>query len=474
MKRKRYRLGALIFLAAGAWLTTAAQSPQQGGVVVLSLADAVSRATSSYLVKGIRDAAADDAELIVIEMDTPGGLDSSMREIIQAILDSPVPVASFVYPRGARADSAGVYILYASHIAAMTAATNVGSCTPVDLSGGGGGSGGQAEPDDQPGDGAGPGGVADETAGDVPPNANGPAVPVPATTMERKVVNDAVAYIRSLAEHRGRNADWAESCVRAATNLTAQAALREGVIDLIAADRADLLRQLDGRVIDGTRLSLPASILVREVMPDWRTRLLAVITNPTVAMMLLVLGGYGLLLEGYNPGAILPGVVGAISILVALFALQILPVNYAGLALMLLGMILMIAEFFVPSFGALGFGGIAAFVIGGLVLFDADVPGFEVARSAVGGIALAGALAMMGTIWLAMRSRRHKVVSGIEEMLGLTAEALEDFDAEGAGTVWVHGERWQARAAIPVSKGQKLKVRQVDGLTLEVEPARGT
>jgi len=399
-----------------------------------------------------------------------------MREIIQAILVSPVPVATFVYPEGARAASAGTYILYASHVAAMAPATNLGAATPVPI----GGSPAPAAPDDgggiddlldrfqgDDGDVDGDSTEADDTA------ASEPAAPpvVPTTASERKAVNDAVAYIRSLAERRGRNADWAERAVRGAASLTATEALQAGVIDLVADDLADLLRRVNGRVVDGRPISLPDSPTITQIEPDWRTRLLAVITNPTVAYMLMLLGIYGLIFEGYNPGAIVPGVVGAISLLLALFAFQVLPVNYAGLALIVLGLILITAEFFVPSFGALGFGGIAAFVFGSLILIDTDVPGFEVATSIIAGIAFSGALVLAATIWLALRSRQHQVVSGMEEMRGMLAEALEDFD--GRGQVWVHGERWTAQCAGAVSKGQRLRVRQVNGLVLQVEPAQG-
>jgi membrane-bound serine protease (ClpP class) len=467
MKRKPYRLAALILLAAGAGLTVSAQAPS-GGVYVLAFQDAIGPATSDYIVKGLDEAIAADAELVVIEMNTPGGLDTSMRDIIQAILDSPVPVASYVAPGGSRAASAGTFILYASHIAAMAPATNLGAATPVEIGGGP-----PASPADE--DALDDNGSEDDPAGESEADTSrererepSPAYPEPTTASERKAINDAVAYIRSLAELRGRNADWAEAAVRGAESLSARAALEAGVIDIIATDRNDLLRQLDGRVVDGNALSLPPSILITVIEPDWRSRLLSVITNPTIAYMLMLLGAYGLLFEGYNPGAIVPGVVGAISILLALFAFQILPVNYAGLALMLLGLILMVAEFFVPSFGALGIGGIAAFVFGSLILIDTDVPGFEVATSAIAGIAFAGSLAMMATIWVAMRARERRIVSGIEEMAGLPAEALEDFDGEGH--VWVHGERWRARAAAPVSKGQELTVTGVEGLLLRVEP----
>jgi membrane-bound serine protease (ClpP class) len=442
---------AVLSFGCGGGLVSLAQAPD-GGVFVLSIADAIGPSTSNYVTEGIDQAIAADAALIVIEMDTPGGLDTSMREIIQAILQSPVPVASFVYPQGARAASAGTYILYASHVAAMAPATNLGAATPVAIGG--------ASPISLP-----DGGAADDAEDSDSPER----FLEPRTTSERKAINDAVAYIRSLAERRGRNADWAERAVWSSASLSADAALAEGVIDLVARDLDDLLRQLNGRTINGNRLALPPTTLVTLIEPDWRTRFLAVITNPTVAYMLMLIGIYGLVMEGYNPGAVVPGVVGAISLLLALYAFQVLPVNFAGLALIVLGLVLMLAEFFVPSFGALGIGGVAAFVFGSVILVDTHVPGFEVATGMIAGIAFSGALLLIGTVWLAMRARGRQVVSGVEEMSGMTAEALEDF--VGEGQVWVHGERWQACAKTPISKGQRLTVRRVEGLVLQVEPA---
>jgi membrane-bound serine protease (ClpP class) len=399
-------------------------------------------------------------------MDTPGGLDTAMREIIQAILASPVPVATYVSPEGARAASAGTYILYASHIAAMAPATNLGAATPVAI----GGSSPAPLPTREP----------EETSGRDADDENAErdeaapsGAPEPASASERKAVNDAVAYIRSLAERRGRNPDWAERAVRSAESLSADAALANDVIDLVATDLADLLRQLDGRTltVNGESIVLATSgAAVDRFEPDWRTRFLAVISNPTVAYMLMLLGIYGLLFEGYNPGAIVPGVVGAISLLLALFAFQILPVNYAGLALILLGVILMIGEFVMPSFGALGLGGIVSFIFGSLILIDTDVPGFDIARPLIISLAGIAALTLLGTIWLAMRARVRPVVSGVEQMANLNATALEDFEHEGQ--VFVRGERWQARSLTPVVKGQLLKVTRIDGLTLEVEPAQ--
>jgi membrane-bound serine protease (ClpP class) len=447
---------ALITWAAGAQVASDAPgegSPGSGRALLLTVQDAIGPATGDYIVRGIAQAEDEGAALVVIELDTPGGLDTSMRAIIQSILRSSVPVAVFVWPQGARAASAGTYILYASHIAAMAPATNLGAATPVAI-------GGVPSP---------PGGAPEEDPDGEGDDAR-PA-PQPGTASERKAVNDAVAYIRSLAERRGRNADWAERAVREAESLSATQALELGVIDFVATHLDDLLRQIDGLEITmpaGEVTLATAGLVIERVEPDWRTRFLAVISNPTIAYFLLLIGIYGLILEGYNPGAILPGVVGAISLLLALFAFQILPVNYAGLALMVLGVILIVAEFFVPSFGALGIGGVAAFVFGSIILMDADVPGFGISIGLISSVATAAALLLLGVVWLAMRSRHRPVVSGSEHMAGAVVQALEDFEREGP--VRVYGERWRARSRVPVQKGQHLRVTEVEGLLLYVEP----
>ena len=495
-------------------------SPGGGTVTLLQIQGAIGPATADFIVRGIGTAEESNATLIVLEMDTPGGLDSSMREIIQGILASDVPVATYVWPQGARAASAGTYILYASHIAAMAPATNLGAATPVAIgapapaspadtaeeeeaeddtdASAGDGDGGDADGADGADDaGAGNGnangsdtngsGSDNSDAGDVetgdaetddtgdtgaePPDL----IPAPATATERKAINDAVAYIRSLAELRGRNADWAEAAVRAAESLSSQDALEMNVIDLIADDLSDLLLKLDGREVevDGRTIELDTTGLIYErIEPDWRTRLLEVISNPTVAYMLMLLGIYGLIFEGYNPGAIVPGVVGAISMLLALFAFQVLPINYAGLALIALGVILMVSEFLVPSFGALGMGGIAAFIFGSVILIDSDIPGFGVSLPLIGAISASAALALMGLVWFAVRSRDRPVVSGQEDMVGAHAEALHDFDTRGQ--VRVHGERWTARTSAPVTAGQSLAVVRIEGLTLHVKPTDST
>lgn len=428
------------------------QNPPLDKATLLRIDGAIGPAISDYVVRGLEQS---DAQIVIIEMDTPGGLDSAMRDIIQAILGSPIPVVTYVTPQGARAASAGTYILYASHVAAMAPATNLGAATPVSI----GGSGGPTQP---------PGSRdADEKDEDNEAEAESS----PSTAMERKVINDAIAYIRGLAEQRGRNADWAEDAVRTAASLSATAALEANVIDIVASDLNDLLQQLDGREVelDGKTVVLAtAELIVDRIEPDWRTKILEAISNPTVAYFLLLAGIYGLIFEGYNPGAMVPGVVGAVCLLLALFAFQILPVNYVGLALIVLGLLLIIGETLVPSFGVLGFGGIIAFVFGSVILMDTDVPGFGLPVGIVVTTATIAAVLLLGTVWFTIRSRRRRVVSGAEELIGMQAEALEDF--VGIGTVWVHSERWRAHSEVALRKGQLVKIRAIDGLTLEVEP----
>jgi membrane-bound serine protease (ClpP class) len=444
-----------------------------GSAMVFEINGAIGPATSRYIVRGLEAAARRGSRLVVLEMDTPGGLDSAMRDIIRAILASPVPVATYVTPSGARAASAGTYILYASHIAAMAPATNLGAATPVSI-------GGEPEPAPLPAapapptkpltgkKGTAPAGVAGD------PGASGDgaaAAPVAQSALERKVVNDAVAYIRGLAELRDRNADWAEQAVRGAASLTATAALHEKVIDLIARDLPDLLMQIDGREvrIDGEPVRLATrNLTIERVKPDWRTQLLAVITNPTVAYGLMLIGIWGLLLEGYNPGAVLPGVAGSICLLIALFAFQILSVNYAGLALVVLGTAMIIAEFFFPTYGSLGAGGLIAFIVGSLILFDTDVPGFGIARPLIAALAVFGALMIAGIVFLATRSHRRPVATGTQGMIGDTAEVVADFSDKGR--VRYGGELWNARSSGALHAGDTARIVRVEGLTLWVEP----
>ncbi len=429
---------------------TAIESPNRRAILV-DVQGPIGPATMDFLVTSLEQASSRNAELVIVRLDTPGGLDLSTRGIIKAILNSPVPVATFVAPEGARAASAGTYILYASHIAAMSPATNVGAATPVSIIGGK------------------PRGAEKAPAGD---EENGAPAPAPGGAMNRKVINDAVAYVRGLANKRGRNADWAELAVREAASITADEALEIGVIDLIAKDVGDLLAQVDGRAVEvqgRERVMDTTSLKVEQLEPDWKAELLGVITSPTIAYLLLLIGVYGLILEGYHPGAIVPGVVGAICLLTALYAFQMLPVNYAGFALILLGIILMIAEAMAPSFGALGIGGIIAMVFGSIILIDTDVPGFAVSRPLIGAIALAGSLGLMAIIGVAMRARQRPVVSGREQLIGAAGTALMDF--ENLGSVFVHGESWNAVTASPLREGQEIVVTGIGGLTLQVRPA---
>lgn len=436
---------ALFLLLAGAAAANAR------AVWVVELDDAITPATADYFITSLDDAHEADVAAVIVRLDTPGGLDQSMRAMIKEILASRVPVVVYVAPNGSRAASAGTYLLYASHVAAMAPATNVGSSTPVSI----------GDPFPSP---------AEPPAGD----DEGGAAPTGGSAMERKVINDAVAYIRGLAALRGRNAEWAEQTVREAANLTAAEALDRNVIDLVAEDLDALLLALHGRTValQGSSVTLDLTDAeITTVVPGWRHEFLALITNPNVAYLLLMIGLYGLILEFYNPGLGIAGVTGVICLLLGAYALQMLPVNYAGVALILVGIALMAAEVMTPTFGVLGVGGIIAFAFGSIILFDSDLPGYRVSVPIIAAVGAASAAVFVFGLGTAMRARRLRVSTGREAMIGASAIALEDFAERGR--VRAFSENWQARSARPVREGTKLRITSIDGLVLTVEADAG-
>ncbi len=435
-------LALLAMLGAVVGLPTNAQAQE---AIVLRVEGAIGPATSAYVSSGLEEARLQDAALVIIAIDTPGGLDTSMREIIREILASPVPVATYVHPSGARAASAGTYLLYASHFAAMTPGTNLGAATPIQI-------------------GTAPAPGQEDENGE-------PPSPSPANAMERKAVNDAVAYIRSLAEMRGRNADWAEEAVRDAASLSAGAALERGVIDAVASDIPALLEELDGReyTADGeTRTIETAGLEIREVEPDWVTKFLATITNPNIALILLMIGIYGLIFEFLNPGALVPGTIGAISLLVGLYALAPLPDDFVGIALIVLAIGIMTAEAIAPSFGILGIGGLVSFIFGAAVLFDTDMPEFRVDWSVIAALGVFSAGLIIIVARVGLKAFRHRVVTGAEELIGATA-TVSDW-SNGKGHVLVHSERWNANGPAGLEEGQSVVIEKMAGLTLTVSP----
>lgn len=406
-------------------------------VGLLKIDGAIGPGTSEYIQNGLTIANKERMRAAIIQLDTPGGLDKSMRRIVKAILASPVPVLCWVAPGGARAASAGTFIVYACGLAAMAPGTNIGAATPVSIGLSG--------------------------------SSHTPAVPQ--TAEQRKILNDAIAYIQSLAQLHHRNSAWAAKAVRDAATLTAKGALSQGVVNVVAATMPELIQSANGKTVatsNGSKVLNLKGARIQAISPSWTNTLLAVITEPTIAYLLFLGGLFGLLIEGFHPGIYLPGILGAISLLLALYAFQLLPINYAGLALILLGVGLFITEAFIPSFGAFGVGGITAFVFGSVILMNTRAPGYRLPWYTIGSISGVGGLALLAIIWAVVRSRRRPIVSGMEQMVGSEAVALEDFEA--SGLVRVHGERWRAQSHTPVKTGDILMVEAINGLTLTVKP----
>jgi membrane-bound serine protease (ClpP class) len=446
-------MAALLILLLFPLLAAASPAP----VTVLTIDGAITPASADYIARGLKRSTLSGSSLVVLKIDTPGGLDTAMRDIIKAILASPIPVAAYVSPSGARAASAGTYILYASHVAAMAPGTNLGAATPVEIGLGG--------PRSEP-PAALPAGKAQSAPG------SDATSPRPArSAMTEKQVHDASAYIRSLAQLRGRNAQWAEKAVLEAASLSADEALAMHVIDLVAPDVDALLAGIDGRRVSlsgsESTLDLKGAAIIA-FNPDWRVRLLSTLASPSLALILMMLGIYGLLFEFSSPGYVLPGVIGAICLLLALFAFQMLPFSYTGLGLIALGIGFLTAEAFLPTSGALAVGGVLAFAFGAVILFDTDVPGYGIPMPLVLGLGALSAAFVLAVVGLAVKARRRLVATGPEELLRCRGVVMAD--SAGDGWVQVHGEVWQFRCPVPLMKGQGVRVVRVDGLRLDVEP----
>ena len=416
---------------------------------MIDVEGAIGPAAADHLVRGLAQAEAAGAELVILRIDTPGGLDIAMREIIKALLAAQLPVVGYVAPSGARAASAGTYLLYATHIAAMAPGTNLGAATPVQI-------GGMPSL---------PGGKPESEAGESSQ---------PGSAMEKKLVNDAVAYLQSLAQLRGRNAQWAEKAVREGASLSAEDAVQQGVIDLMADSVEDLLAQLNGREVEvaGVKRTLaPEGAALHQHPVDWRSEFLAVITNPNIAYVLMLIGLYGLIIEFYSPGFGLPGVVGTVCLLMAMYAFQMLPVSYTGLALIILGIGLMTAEAFTPSFGILGLGGLVAFVVGSIMLMDTELPGYQIAMPMIAAFAAASVAVLVFSLGMVLRARRQRVRTGVEHLVGTTAtvESLSN----GIARARLEGELWEVSCPDALGLEDRVVVREVDGLILKVIKQEG-
>ena len=437
MKKSAKRRAIAMGLSAALWLLAALvpglQAADERRVVdVVSVSDAITPPIGEYILKSIRQAAESGAQAIVIQLDTPGGLDLSMRDIIKECLNAPVPVVVYVSPSGARAASAGVLITISAHVAAMAPGTNIGAAHPVAMGIG----------------------KADET-------------------MMEKVENDAVAYGRGIADQRGRNADWIEEAIRKSVSVTAEEALKLRVIDLVAEDLDGLLEKIDGREVklaSGTRVLKTKGAEINRREMGFREKVLITISNPNIAFILFLLGLAGLYFEFSSPGVILPGIIGGISLILAFFAFQTLPVNYAGILLILFAVILFIAEIKVVSHGVLTIGGVVSLVLGSIMLFESPDPALRVSWSVLVPAVAIVSLFFVAVISIAVRAQMRKVMTSREGLIGARGEALSDVHERGK--VLIGGEYWNAFSREPIAKGKKVEVVAVDGLNVEVRENR--
>jgi membrane-bound serine protease (ClpP class) len=451
MRNRIRRFAALLAVGAAVGLAAAQAQPTSAPpgprAFLTDVNGAIGVATARQITRAIDKTKSENGVALIVRLDTPGGLVSSTREIIKMMIASPVPVIVYVAPSGARAASAGTYITYASHVAAMAPGTNIGAATPIEI-----GMPGMPGPKEKDKD----------KKSDGEPSA-----------AQRKSINDMVAMMRSLAQLRSRNAEWAEKAVREAATLTATEALKERVIEIVAASPDEVLAQADGRKVsvnnaEWTLATKGAAIV--NIETDWRTRLLSVVADPNVAFILLMIGFYGILFEFWHPGTFVPGTVGAISLILALTALSALPVHYGALALLILGIALMIGEALTPGFGILGLGGLIAFVVGAIFLFEGGDRDMEIAVSLplVIGFALTTAALIFGVIGAAMQARRRPTTTGSEQMIGSSGQVVR-WDGS-SGQVRVLGEIWAARGTTTLKPNDTVRVVGREGLILLVEP----
>lgn len=438
-----------VFLLSVIFFTPIKAYPEGGKVYIIKLEDdTINPVTASYIINAIDKAYDDAAECLIIELDTPGGLLTSTRLIVKKIMSAKVPVVVYIYPSGSRAGSAGVFITYASHIAAMAPSTNIGAAHPVEMGGG------RSIWDRMKR-------MREKETEKFEPDI-----------MENKILQDTTAFIRTLAKERGRNVEWAEKSVTQSASITEEEALTTNVIEIIAEDEKDLLEKLNGRVVNidnSTRVLNTKGAIIKYIDMNFRERFLNVLANPNIAYILMILGFYGLLFEVTHPGIGVPGIVGAICLILSFFSMQMLSTNYAGLALIILGIILFIAEVMAPGFGLLTLGGMTCMILGSLILFESSYEIMRVSMNLVIGFTLATAAITIVLIRSVVVSHKKKVISGVEGLIGGIGYVQSDILKGKEGKVFVHGEIWDAVSEEDIEKGEKIEVINVNGMVLEVK-----